>query len=90
MRYLSSVVLILIALALGVSGILFKQFDLDVAAIVVALVAIVVFFWSSLHLSLRLRPSGQRRYDTPVPRSDEEQATALGDVIFRSKNDPAE
>ena len=82
------IMLILFALVLGGFGILFKQLGLDIASLLVALSGIGIFLWVSLHLSLRLRSPGQMRYDTRSPRSDEEQAALLGDVIFKSRNDP--
>ncbi len=88
MKYLFSIVLILLALVLGGFGLLFGQLGLDVAAVLIALLAIGIFLWSFLHLSLHLRSPGQRRYDTRSPRSDEEQAALLGDVIFKSRHDP--
>ncbi len=88
MRYWPGIIIMIIALVLGGLGILFGQFDLDVAAVLVALLAVGIFLWSSLHLSLRLRSSSQRRYDVPRPRSDKEQAAKLGDVIFQPGDDP--
>lgn len=88
MKYRLSIVLIVIALVLGGLGIFFKQVDLDVAGVLVALLAVGIFLWSALHLSLRLRGPGQRQYENPGPRSDKEQAAMLGDIIFRSRDDP--
>lgn len=88
MKYWPSIIIMIIALVLGGFGILFGQFGVDVAAVLVALLAVGVFLWSSLHLSLQLRSPRQRRYDVSNTRSDEEQAAALGDVIFQSRNDP--
>ena len=88
MKYWLSLLLILIAIALVGLGVFFKQVDLDIAGVLVAVVAVGIFLWSSLHLSLRLRSPRQRRYDISNPRSDEEQAAALRNVIFQPKNDP--
>ena len=88
MRYLFGVVLVLIALVLGGLGFLFGQLGLDVASVLVALLAIGVFLWSFLHISLHLRPVGRGQYTARGPRSDEEQAAMLGDVIFQSRDDP--
>ncbi len=88
MRYWPGIMIMIIALILGGFGILFGQFGLDVAAVLVALLAVGIFLWSSLHLSLRLRSPGQRRYDVSSPRSDKEQAAMLGDVIFQPGDDP--
>ncbi|MBA2678838.1 MAG: hypothetical protein H0U76_10660 [Ktedonobacteraceae bacterium] len=87
MRYWPGIMIMIIALVLGGFGILFGQFGLDVVAVLVALLAVGVFLWSSLHLSLWLRSPRQRKYDIPDPRSDEEQAAMLGDVIFLPRDD---
>lgn len=88
MKYLFGIVLVLIALVLGGCGLLFGQLGLDVASVLVALLAISVFMWSFLHISLHLRPASQGRSTARGPRSDEEQSAMLGEVIFQSRDDP--
>ena len=87
MKYWSSIMLIVLALVLGGFGILFGQIGLDVTAVLVALLAVAIFLWSSLRLSLRLRSPSQRRYDPSSLRSDEEQDAMLENVIFRPRDD---
>jgi hypothetical protein len=87
MKYLLSLILFVLALVLSVFGIMFRQIDLDIAGIFFLLLAIGVFLYSSLHLSLWIRPRGQRGSGAG-PRSDKEQNRLLGQAIFRDEDEP--
>ncbi len=78
MRY--GVIIFLLALLLGGLGILLGQTGFEIASIFVALIAVCVFLWASLRLSMRLRPpafSEQGRTPENVSQPD-----SLDEVIF--------
>lgn len=87
MKYLLSLILFVIALALGAFGTMFGQVNFDIAGIFFLLLALAAFLYSSLHLSLWIRPRG-RRGSGAGPRSDKEQARLLGETIFRDEDEP--
>ena len=86
MNYLCSLLLFVVALVLGVLGIAFRLIDLDIVALICLVLAAILFLYSSLHLSLRIRPRSQRG-SGDAPRNDREQSRLLGLAIFRRKDD---
>ena len=60
-------ILLLAAVLIGLTGLVIHQNYLEALGLVIALVAIALFLWTSVHFSLEVRPPTTRRRFRRVP-----------------------